>query len=195
MRAGWLVAAAAAAGVVVAGVHLVAAGRGAPVALRDAPVPTAAPAPPAEPSSAATAPPSAAATPPPPAPATPPPPTTTPAATIRTAPAVILSPAPLNVQPPALSETVPAGSPLSPLVTFTVTATGPAPVSIGAVSSTTPAFHILRDSCSRARLAPGGVCNVTVQLSSAAPGHHAGTLLVPVGGTRPAAARLDGTVR
>jgi hypothetical protein len=81
------------------------------------------------------------------------------------------------------------------MVTFTVTATGPAPVSIGAVSSTTPAFHILRDSCSRVRLAPGGVCNVTVQLSSAAPGHHAGSLVVPVGGRRPAAVRMEGTVR
>jgi hypothetical protein len=63
------------------------------------------------------------------------------------------------------------------------------------VTTTASAFHIVRDGCSRARLAPGGGCSVTIQLSSTTPGHQTGSLLVPVEGMRPASARLEGTVR
>ncbi|MDB5065175.1 MAG: hypothetical protein JWM18_1609, partial [Chloroflexi bacterium] len=139
----------------------------------------------------------AAPTPPPPAPATPPPPpaATPPPPPPRPAVAVAVAAAPLGVQPPAVVETVPAGSGLSPMITFTVTATGPSPVTVGTVTTTAPAFHIVRDGCSRARLAPGGGCSVTVQLSATTPGHQTGSLLVPVEGMRPASARLEGTVR
>jgi hypothetical protein len=109
--------------------------------------------------------------------------------------AVAPAAAPLGLQPPAVVETVPAGSGLSPLITFTVTATGPSAVTVGTVTTTAPAFHIVRDGCSRARLAPGGSCTVTIQLSATTPGHQTGSLLVPVEGMRPASARLEGTVR
>jgi hypothetical protein len=109
--------------------------------------------------------------------------------------AVAAAAAPLGVQPPAVVETVPAGSALSPLLTFTVTATGPSAVTVGTVTTTAPAFRIVRDGCSGTRLAPGGGCSVTVQLSAGTPGHHTGSLLVPVAGMRPASARLEGTVR
>lgn len=99
------------------------------------------------------------------------------------------------MQPPALTESIPAGSALSPLVTFTVTATGLAPVTVGVVTTSAPAFRIVRDGCSGVRLVAGTSCGVTVQLSAAKPGHQSGSLLVPVAGTRPASARLEGTVR
>jgi hypothetical protein len=69
-------------------------------------------------------------------------------------------------------------------------------VRIGTVRSTTPAFRILRDSCSGTVLVPGSMCDVTVQLaSSAARGRHTGLLVLPAPGFRATTARLDGTVR
>lgn len=200
-RAGWIVSAGAVALAVAGGLRL-ATDHSAPVLrLRSAPLAaapavlspaqpvrapdsadhptataTAVPATPAPPSHIATAPPAARA----PAGAAAPP----------------APPAPLAVEPPALGSSVPAGTPLSPQTTFTITATGRTPVRIGTVRSTTPAFRILRDSCSGTLLAPGHMCDITVQLvSSTARGRHTGLLVLPVAGFRAATARLDGRVR
>lgn len=194
IRAGWLVAGGAAAGALVAGIHLAGSGHGAPVALGPAaPVRSAAPARPVtapDTADRATAP---TASPSPPA--TPPPPPAPPATARPVTAAVVLAPAPLGVQPPGLTEAMPAGSAFSPLVTFTVTATGRSAVTVGLVTTTDPGFRIVRDGCSRTRLPPGGTCSVTVQLVTSAPGRHTGALLVAVAGMRPASARLVGVVR
>ena len=193
---GRLVVAAAAAGALAAGMHILAAGPRAPVALRAAPVPTTAAAPRAAPDTAERA----AATPAPPPLAPPSPPPTppvvaTPASVHATVTAVPPPPAPLSIQPPGLGLVASAGAAPNPVVTFTVTSTARSPVTLGAVSVTAPGFRIVGDGCSRGRLAPGGRCTVTVRWSPAGPGHRAGLLVVPVAGTRPATARLEGTVR
>jgi hypothetical protein len=198
MRMGWLLAAAAAAGAVVAGSHLLGRQPVVSLAVRPAPAATRPPAPPvsgsstaaphtAEPTPLATAPPSPTVASAPPAPAPAPAP-----APVR--PAIRLGAAPLAVEPGTITETIAAGTAFSPLITLTVTATGSAAVTLGRVSTTVPAFHIVRDGCSHARLGPGGGCRVTVQLDGAARGHHSGVLRIPVAGALPASARLDGTV-
>ena len=193
---GRLVVAAAAAGVLAAAVHLLAAGPRAPVALRAAPVPPAAPAPRPAPDTAERA--SATPAPPPPAPPSPPPAppvAATPAPVHAVAAAVPPPPAPLSIQPPGLGLVAAQGALPSPAVTFTITSTARSPVTLGAVSLTAPGFRIAGDGCSHIRLAPGGRCTVTVRWSAPGRGHAAGLLVVPVTGARPATARLEGTVR
>jgi hypothetical protein len=81
-------------------------------------------------------------------------------------------------------------------VTLTVTATGQAPIRLGTVRVTAPGFQVAADGCSRARLAPGERCTITLRWSvPRARGRRAGSLIVPVGGTRPAEVRLEGTAR
>jgi hypothetical protein len=105
-------------------------------------------------------------------------------ATAVTEPLPTPVPTPREVIPSAgVVESVPAGSPFSPLITFTVENTGAVVAELGRVTTTDPAFRISRDDCSRTALPPGGVCHVTLQFAARTSGRHAGLLVVPVGGS------------
>ncbi|HEY2702648.1 MAG TPA: hypothetical protein VGL20_03060 [Candidatus Dormibacteraeota bacterium] len=136
-------------------------------AATDPPVPTEAPAP--------------TAAPPAPAPRTPAP---TPRPTARAA-VVTATPSPrvpgaVAVFPSQVLMVVPAGSQSNPTITFTVSNHGSAALTLGALRLTNPGFQGVRDTCSRASLAPGGICNVTLRVAPAAAGRYTGALVVPV---------------
>ena len=148
-------------------------------------------------------PPPPAASPAPVAPAlAPPPPRAAPPVVVAAAPRVHghVTPVPgsatrVSVQPPAIAESIPAGSPFSPLVTFTVENTGTAVATVGGVRTTVPAFAITRENCSGASLASGDMCHITVQFRPPARGHYAGQLVVAVRGGATSTARLEGDGR
>ncbi|MEA2617828.1 MAG: hypothetical protein QOE72_3611 [Chloroflexota bacterium] len=133
-------------------------------------------------------------TPAPPTPgAAPPPPTAvpavrTPAPTPRTTARVAVAtatpspkvPAAVTVFPSRVLMVVSWGSQSSPTITFTVSNRGSAALSLGALSLTNPGFRGVRDSCSRAVLAPGATCNVTLRVAPPAAGRYTGALVVPV---------------
>jgi hypothetical protein len=105
-------------------------------------------------------------------------------------------PAPrVDLQPPAIEETLDAGSPYSPLVTFTIENRGGTVALLGRATTTTAAFRITRDDCAGTALPPDGMCHVTVQFEPPAPGHYAGELRLPVTGGPGVAARLEGDAR
>lgn len=101
----------------------------------------------------------------------------------------------LSVQPSGIVESLPVGSPWSPLVTFTVESTGRVAAVIGRVTTTNSAFHITRDDCSGARLAAGAMCHVTLQFQPRTPGRYSASLLVLVVGGDPKMASLQGEAR
>jgi hypothetical protein len=91
-----------------------------------------------------------------------------------------------------VTEDVPAGSSLSPTVTFTVENTGNYGAAIGVVTATAPSFHITQDGCSRTSLGPRARCQVTLRYQPHAAGHESGSLIVPVTGRAAATASLQG---
>jgi hypothetical protein len=89
-------------------------------------------------------------------------------------------PAAVTVFPSRVLMVVSWGSQSSPTITFTVSNRGSAALSLGALSLTNPGFRGVRDSCSRAVLAPGATCNVTLRVAPPAAGRYTGALVVPV---------------
>jgi transcriptional regulator with XRE-family HTH domain len=142
------------------------------------PAPTDPPVPTAAPPTPTAAPPTAAATPAVRTPAPTPRPTARVAvATATPSPRV---PAAVTVFPSRVLMVVSAGSQSYPTITFTVSNPGSAALRLGALSLTNPGFQGVRDSCSRAVLAPGATCNVTLRVAPPAAGRYTGALVVPV---------------
>jgi len=126
-------------------------------------------------------------------------PITAPTAVLAAAPvprrvvAASVVPAGIAIGPPGIIETLPAGSPFSPLVTFTVENTSARALTVGTVHLTASAFAVIRDDCTRATMAPGATCHVTVQFSPHVRGHQVGALVVPVAGAASRSVPVEGT--
>ncbi|MDB5067329.1 MAG: hypothetical protein JWM18_3763 [Chloroflexi bacterium] len=89
-------------------------------------------------------------------------------------------PAAVTVFPSQVLMVVPAGSKSYPTITFTIGNRGSAALSLGALSLTNHGFQVVHDGCSRAVVAPGGTCNVTLRVAPPAAGRYMGALVVPV---------------
>jgi hypothetical protein len=105
-------------------------------------------------------------------------------------------PAGVRVFPSQLTASVGAGNGASnPVLTFTVTNRGDVAESLGAISLTNRAAHVVRDDCGHAALPPGGACHVSVRIGPAPPGRYTGPLVIAVDGVRATAVPVEIDVR